>query len=141
MNIPRLLLAILAAFIVVFGTDYLIHAVWLMKDYDATKSLWRPEAEMEARFGWMLFAQFICGATFVLVWALGLFRRSVGAGAALGLLMGVFQQVWAIVNYVVTPMPGELAAKWFLSGIAQAIVLGIVTALIYPARNTAERTV
>jgi hypothetical protein len=56
--------------------------------------------------------------------------------------MGLFQQVWAIVDYVVLPMPAELAVKWFLSGLAQAILLGIVTALVYkpsvaPAGTTA----
>jgi hypothetical protein len=86
---------------------------------------------MNAHFAWMLLAQLLCAAMFVLVWAIGIFRRSVGAGAAFGLLMGLFQQVWAIVNYVVIPMPGALAGKWFVSGLAQAVLLGIVTALIY----------
>jgi hypothetical protein len=48
MNIPRLLLTIVVAFVVVFGTDYLIHGFWLMPDYNATKALWRPGAEMGA---------------------------------------------------------------------------------------------
>lgn len=139
MNVPRLLLAIVAAFAVIFVTDWLIHGFWLMPDYEATRSLWRTQPEMNARIGWMLFAQLLCGAMFVLVWALGLFRRSVGAGAAFGLLMGLFQQIWAIVNYVVIPMPGALAAKWFISGLGQAVLLGIAAALVY--RPAAERAI
>jgi hypothetical protein len=49
MNVPRLILAIVAGFIVIFATDYLIHGVWLVPDYSATKSLWQPDAEMNAR--------------------------------------------------------------------------------------------
>ncbi len=131
MNIKRLFLAMLAGFAVIFLTDMLIHGFWLARAYEATKALWRPEAEMHARIGWMFFAQFLCAAAFVVVWAGGLFRRTVGTGAAFGLVMGLFQQVWAIVNYVVIPMPGGLAAKWFLAGLAQAVLLGIVTALVY----------
>lgn len=138
MNIPRLLLAIVVGFLIIFGTDYLIHGVWLMPDYDATKSLWRPDAEMQTHFLWMLLAQFLCAATFAIVWAKGFAGRCVGMGIIFGLVMGMFQQVWAIVNYVVIPMPGALATKWYFSGLAQAILLGIVVALIYKPRATAS---
>jgi hypothetical protein len=135
MNMKRLILAIVAGFIVIFATDYLIHGLWLVPDYEATKSLWRPEAEMHSRFQWMILAQVICAVTFVIIWAKGVVGGSVGNGIAFGLLMGLFQQIWAIVDYVVIPMPGELAAKWFFSGLAQAVLLGIVTALVYKPKT------
>lgn len=138
MNMKRLLLAIVAAFVLIFVTDSLIHGFWLRPDYEATKSLWRPEAEMETQFHWMLFAQFLCAATFVIIWAKGFAGRDIATGVTFGLLMGLFQQIWAIINYVVLPMPGGLALKWFLSGLAQAVLLGIITALIYkPSQSLA----
>jgi hypothetical protein len=140
MNMKRLIFAIIAGWVVIFGTDFLIHGLWLKPDYDATKAIWRPENEMQAHFCWMLFAQFLCAATFVIIWAKGFAGGSVGCGAAFGLLMGLFQQVWAIVDYVVLPMPGELAVKWFCSGLVQAILLGIVTALVYKPSVAAAGT-
>ena len=134
MNIPRLLLAIVVGFLVVFGTDYLIHGVWLMPDYKATQSLWRPDAEMGTHILWMFFAQFLCAATAVIIWAMGFAGRPVSTGILFGLIMGIFQQVWAIIFYVVAPMPGDLAAKWFFSGLAQAVLVGIVAALLYKPR-------
>jgi hypothetical protein len=131
MNTKRLILAIIAGWVVIFGTDFLIHGLWLKPDYEATKAIWRPDNEMQAHFCWMLFAQFLCAATFVIIWAKGVGGGSIKCGFFFGLLMGLFQQVWAIVDYVVLPMPGELAVKWFCSGLAQAILLGIVTALVY----------
>ena len=142
MNMKRLILAIIAGWVVIFATDFLIHHLWLMPDYVATKSIWRPEAEMGTHICWMFFAQFLCAATFVIIWAKGFAGGSVGCGVVFGLLMGLFQQVWAIVNYVVLPMPGELAMKWFFSGLAQAILLGIVTALVYkPSGSSTEISV
>jgi hypothetical protein len=131
MNAKRLIIAIIAGFVLIFATDFLIHSVWLMRDYEATKALWRPETEMTKYVGWMFFAQFLCAATFAFIWAAGFAGRSVGAGAAFGLVMGLFQQIWAIVNYVVIPMPGALAAKWFISGLGQAVLLGMLVAAIY----------
>jgi hypothetical protein len=139
MNMKRLLLAIVVAFAVIFGTDFLIHGFWLNPDYEATKSLWRPENEMHTHFCWMLFAQFLCAATFVIIWAKGFAGRNIATGITFGLLMGLFQQIWAIINYVVMPLPGTLALKWFFSGLVQAILLGIVTAMIYKPEGAPDR--
>jgi hypothetical protein len=131
MNIKRLLAAIVVGFIVVFGTDFLIHAIWLHSDYEATKELWRPEAEMNSRFHWMLIAQFLCAAAFVIIWAQGFAGRSIAAAIVFGLLIGISQQVWVIISHVVSPLPGILAAKWFFAGLTQSVLLAIVTSLIY----------
>jgi len=131
MNIKRLLLAILAGWLVIFATDFLIHELWLGPLYQATKALWRPETEMHTQICWMFFAQFLIVLTFVLVWAKGFAGRSIGAAIAFGLLMGIFQQTWAIILFVVMPLPGELAVKWFVGGLVQAVLLGIVTSLVY----------
>ncbi len=59
MNIKRLILAIVVAFIVLWVTDFLIHGVWMTPDYRATQQLWRTDAEMTSRMGWMLCAQLL----------------------------------------------------------------------------------
>lgn len=137
MNIKRLILAILAGWVVIFATDFLIHHFWLGPVYEATKSIWRPEEEMQTRMCWMFVAQFLIVATFVIVWAKGFAGRSMGAAVIFGLLMGVFQQTWALILFVVLPIPGELAVKWLIGGLVQAVLLGIVTSLVYkPAASS-----
>jgi hypothetical protein len=134
MNVPRLLLAIVVAFVVIFGTDSLIHGMWLKADYEATKAIWRPESEMQQHMYCFFIAQFLCAATFVIIWAKGAAGRSIGAGIVFGLLMGMFQQVWVLINYAILPMPGDLAVKWYFSGLGQAVLIGIATALVYKPR-------
>ena len=131
MNMKRLLLAIVAAFAIVWGTDVLIHGFWLNPDYEATKQLWRSENEMQTHFHWMLLAQLLCAATFVIIWAKGFAGRDIATGITFGLLMGLFQGMWPIIHYVVQPLPGAIATKWLLAGVVQCVLLGIVTALIY----------
>jgi hypothetical protein len=122
--------------VVIFATDFLIHNLWLGPLYQATKPLWRPETEMYTHICWMFLAQFLIVSTFVLVWAKGFAGRSVGAGVNFGLLMGLFQQTWAIILFVVMPLPAELAVKWFFGGLVQAVLLGIVTSLVYKPAPT-----
>jgi hypothetical protein len=140
MNPSRLALAVLAGFVFIFASDFLIHAIWLAGDYKATAALWRPEDEMRTRFLYMLGAQFLCALAFLYIWAkTGWRRRSIADGCAFGFWMGLFQQVTTIVLYVVTPMPLGLAVKWFFAGLLQAVLLGALAALIYKPRVIGER--
>ncbi|MEO8440352.1 MAG: hypothetical protein ABI540_09035 [Spartobacteria bacterium] len=132
MNLKRLLLAIVVAFVFIFATDYLIHAVWLKPDYAATKELWRTEAEMGARFHWMLIAQLLVAIAFVIIWALGFATRGgLGLACGYGLLVGLIVQATTIITHVVSPLPASIAMKWFASGIVQIVLLGLIVALVY----------
>ena len=132
MNIKRLLLAILAAFVTIFMTDYLIHGIWLMPVYHATASLWRPEAEMGAYVGWMMGGYLLAAATFVLIWVKG-FAVQGGPRCAViyGLCMALFGQAETLIMYAVSPFTLEIVWKWFVAGVLQGIVLGVVTHLVY----------
>lgn len=84
MNIKRLILAIVVAFAVLWGTDFLIHGIWMMPDYRATQSLWRPETEMGSYMAWMLGAQLLFAITFVLVWVKGFASSTNKISCAIG---------------------------------------------------------
>jgi len=136
MNISRLLLAILAGFIFLFGSDFLVHAIWLKPDYMASMQLWRPDPEMASRFSWLIAGHLLCVITFVLIWAIGFAPGgNLTLAVIYGVLMGLFSQVNTIIAYVVSPMPGTLMTKWFVVGVVQAALLAIVTFMVYkPAR-------
>ena len=131
MNIPRLILAIIVGYAVLFGTDFLIHNLWMGPDYKATETLWRPEAEMTTHMLWMLGAQFLTVLTLNLLWTRWAETARLGCAIGFGFLMGAFSGAWAIVSYVILPMPGSIAAKWFFAGIAQCILLSVVAFFVY----------
>jgi hypothetical protein len=81
--------------------------------------------------GWMLGAQLLSVVTFVLLWTRWADTARLGCAIGFGFLMGAFSGVWAIVLYVILPLQGAIAAKWFFAGIVQCILLGIVTFLVY----------
>ena len=140
MNIKRLILAIVAGYVVIFLTDLLIHEKWMMADYEATQQLWRAKPEMGSLIGWMIGAQVLLVVTFVILWAMGTGSRAPTMACAIvfGALMGMFSGAWPIISYVVMPLPCPIACKWFFAGIAQCILLGIVTFFVYkPNQATA----
>jgi hypothetical protein len=132
MNPKRIVLAIIAVFAGVFITDFLIHGVWLQSRYKETMSLWRPETEMQTHMGWLMLGQFLFAATFVVLWAQG-FAASARFGCAClyGMYMGLFSQAATLVTYAVQPLPADIAAKWFVPGVAQGVLVGIIVFFVY----------
>ena len=132
MNTKRLIIAIVAGFLFYFGSDFLVHGVWMVSDYKATASLWRPDSEMTARMPWMMLAHLLYVVAFVILWAQGFAARACPKCAVLfGLFMGLFLQSNTLISYVVSPLPPVIAIKWFVAGLLQAVLLGIITFFTY----------
>lgn len=140
MNPKRLILAIVAVFVGVFVTDFLIHGVWLQSTYKETMNLWRSETEMRAHMGWLMLGQFLVAATFVVLWAKGFAATACIRCACLyGMFMGLFSQAATLVTYAVQPLPGSLAVKWFIAGVAQGVLMGVLVFFVYkPKPETAQ---
>ena len=132
MNSKRLILAIVAVFVGVFVTDYLIHEVWLKSTYEQTMNLWRPKADMQARFVWLMLGQFLAAATFATLWAKGFAGSGRIRRACLyGLCMGLFSQATTFITFAVQPFPRDLAVKWVVAGLAQGVLMGLLVSFVY----------
>ena len=132
MNPKRLIIAIIVVFVGVWATDFLIHGVWLQSTYAATMSLWRPEADMQAHMTWLMLGQFLFAAVFVVLWAKGFASlKCPGAACLYGTLMGLFSQATTLITYAVQPFPAGLAVKWFVSGVVQGLLLGLLVFFVY----------
>jgi len=132
MNTKRLILTIVVMCVAVFLTNFLIHGVWLQSTYKETMSLWRTESEMNARFGWMLLGQFLFASTFAAIWAAGFAEKQcLRCAVCYGLLMALFSQAGTLISYVVTPLPPSLVVKWFVAGVVQGVLMGLLVYLVY----------
>ena len=82
--------------------------------------------------GWLTLGQFIAALAFVVIWAQG-FAANAGPGRACsyGVFMGLLMQAATLVSYAVQPLPAALAIKWFVSGILEAVLLGLLVYLVY----------
>jgi hypothetical protein len=139
MNLKSLLLTIVVAFVTVWATDFLIHAVWLSSTYAATKELWRPEAEMVSKMPFMLLGQFLVAAAFTLIYAACVAeKRCLSCTLKFAGCMGLSAAAGQIILYAVVPWPGLLVAKWFAACIVQAPVLGLVVFKVYRPSAPAE---
>jgi hypothetical protein len=66
------------------------------------------------------------------LWAKGFAEKACPVCAAMfGLFMGLFSHAGIIISYAVQPMPGSLIAKWFVSGLAQGVLMGLLVFFVY----------
>jgi hypothetical protein len=126
----KLVLAIVAAYVVLMLTNYLVHQVWLMSDYAAIPASHRSLAGIMHRFWAMAAGQFFFAALFAYVYTRGAEKKPwLAQGIRYGILIAFLTVIpTALGEYVVYIVPYQLAIKWMVAGGIQLIILGLIVA-------------
>ena len=126
----RLLAATIAVFAFIFGYDFLYHGMYLADEYQATASLWRPEASMGEYMRYLTIGQLIIA--FGVVWLV--FRSERGgwlAGAVTGIAIATIAAGTNLIFFAVQPLPADLVCSWITSGFIQTAIAGAIAGSIY----------
>ncbi len=121
-----------AVFIGMSILDYLIHVVILSPAYmsDPMKSLFRPDMEGKV---WIFYVVYlIMSFFFTLIFSKGYEGKGIGEGIRYGLYIGLMLATpMAYASYAMYPIPYSIALQWFIYGIIQYIILGIIVAAVF----------
>lgn len=132
MNTKRFALSCLAVYVVYQILGYLIHQVWLAPTYQQLAHIWRPESELSSKMWIMFVTSAVWTVMFVYIFVKGYEARGLMEGVRYGAIIGIFFAIpQAYDNYAILPIPYSLALRWFLSGLAGSLVLGVIVAAIY----------
>ncbi len=142
MNTKRWVITSLVVFVVSQILDYVIHGVILAGAYQATAMLWRPMEEMMSMMWMMWVSGLVFSFIFVFVFAKGYEGKGIWEGLRFGLLMGVFFGVpMSLGTYASMPITAGIAWGWFIYGVIEMALLGIIAALLYkPAETPVSKT-
>lgn len=134
----KLVIATIAAYVVLMATNYLIHSLWLMPDYDAIASSHRSAAGIMHRFWAMALGQFFFAAMFAYIYTRGRENKSwLEQGIRYGMVMTFMTVVpYSLSEYTVYIVPYMLAIKWMIGGGIQLIILGLIVAAIFKDGGT-----
>lgn len=127
--LKRVLIAIVAVFVIWSVLDFVIHGVLLEPTYRATAQLWRPMNEM--KMGLLHFVTLVSSACFVGIYALLIQPKSLAIGLTYGLIYGVstgFGMGYGTYSFM--PIPHYLALVWFIGVLVEATVGGLLAAAI-----------
>ncbi len=141
MNTKKLLVTFIVVFVLLSVMGYIIHGVLLASTYDMeeVQAAFRPEAEMSSNMWILPVTDLFWSFFFVFFFAKGYEGKGIMEGLRFGFYMGLF---WSLVSsyqsYVFYAIPYSLALKWFIFGMIQMLILGVVASLIYkPAAKSA----
>ncbi|HKS80274.1 MAG TPA: hypothetical protein VJR23_02110 [Candidatus Acidoferrales bacterium] len=128
----KLIAAIVAAYVILMGTNYLIHSIILMPDYDAIPLSHRDNAGIMHRMWEMAIGQFLLAVVFAYIYRRGVERKS---WAMQGIRYGILMTFLIVIpnslsEYMVYLIPHILAIKWMILGGIQMILMGLAVAAI-----------
>lgn len=123
--------------VVAVGWNALVHLVVLRADNAMMQPLRRTDLSHGLLCSLLLTAA-LC-VLFVIGYARVARRASLGEGVRYGLWFGCLAGLLVDLNqYLLYPIPGPLAAKWFLSGLIEFILYGALVTRLYPVRPDAR---
>ncbi len=130
MNVKRYLLASLAVFVTGFVLEFLINNVILKATYEQLKHLWRPDMDSLMWLGPIIGV--VLSLLLTYIFTKGYEGKGIMEGVRFGVVMGLFMSFpMALGTYMMIAIPGSLAVEWFIFGMIEYIIYGIVVAAIY----------
>jgi len=135
LNIKRFIIAVISVFVCFPVLDFLIHFIILGPTYQEYKDLWRPD--MMSKMWIMYITSFVLSFLFVYIFKKGYEGKGLAEGIRYGIILGLLINTLGAFNqYAVYPVSFSLALKWFIYGMIEFIICGMVAALIYKPKKT-----
>ncbi len=130
MNVKRYIIASFAAFILFEIFNFVIHGLILAGAYEATAAIWRSDMDS---IMWIIYlVDLVKAFLFVYIFIKGYQARGWHEGLRFGFIIGLFVSLGTgFESYATYPIPFSMALQWFIYGVVQFILCGILTALIY----------
>ncbi len=132
-NTKKFIIAVIAIYIIKQILDFIIHGLILEPTYEKMSDIWRPD--MEDKMWVMYVTGFVFSFLFVHIYHFfmkGHFKSGVATGFCYGLLMGLLMEGGGMFNdYALYNLSAGLMWQWFIFGMIQMIIYGIVVSYIY----------
>ena len=131
MNWKRFFFAFIAAFVFLFVFGFLWYATLMHDAHREVSTLLRPEADLKSYFGWLALGQFVMAFFFTLLCARYVPSEGAGAGALLGLLVGLVYAGPHLISFAVQPLTVKILCGWIAGAVIQFTVAGAIVGAIY----------
>jgi len=136
MNWKRFFFAFIAAFVFLFVFGFLWYGTLMHGAHKEVPTLLRPEAAFQSYFGWLALGQFVMAFFFTLLCARYVPDGRAGAGALLGILVGLVYAGPHLISFAVQPLTFKILCGWIAGAVIQFAVAGAIVGAIYKPATT-----
>ncbi|MFL6504809.1 MAG: hypothetical protein ACJ8KC_05280 [Candidatus Udaeobacter sp.] len=131
MNWKKFFFAFIAAFVFLFVFGFLWYATLMHGAHREVATLLRPESELGSYFGWLALGQFVMAFFFTLLCTRYVPSGRAGAGALLGLLVGLVYAGAHLISFAVQPLTFKILCGWIAGAVLQFTIAGAIIGAIY----------
>jgi len=131
----KCLIPVVAVFAVIFVFQWLYHGTYMMPLYEATASMWRPEAEMQNMMWVCISTKLVMAMVISCLYCCMAKGAACGGkcpktGAKFGLKIGLLLGAHDFASYMWLPVQMEIPLKWLVGDVIMGVLIGVVLALI-----------
>src|SRR5215831_1525037 len=131
MNWKKFFFAFIAAFVVLFVFGFLWYATLMHDAHREVPTLLRPEADLKDYFKWLALGHLVMAFFFTVLCTRYVPNGRVGAGAVLGLLVGLVYAGPHLISFAVQPLTFKILFGWIAGAVIQFTIAGAIVGTIY----------
>jgi hypothetical protein len=131
MNWKKFLFAFIAAFAFLFVFGFLWYATLMHGAHREVPMFLRPEADLKSHFGWLALGHLVMAFFFTLLCARYVPGGRAGAGAMLGVLVGLVYAGPHLISFAVQPLTVKILCGWIAGAVIQFTIAGAIVGAIY----------
>jgi hypothetical protein len=133
----KVLIGSVVVFVAMMILSYMVDGLILGSTYESLKNIWRPDMESKM---WIYYIIMIVGAFFFsFIFSKGYEGKGILEGVRYGLYIGIWMSIgMAYGTYAMIAIPYSLALQWFIYGVIQYVIYGVLLALVFEKKPAAE---
>jgi hypothetical protein len=131
MDWKKFFFAFVAAFVVLFVFGFVWYATLMHDAHREVPTLLRPESDLKNYFGWLALGHFVMAFFFTLLCVRYVPSGPAGAGALIGLLVGLVYAGPHLISFAVQPLTFKILCGWIAGAVIQFTVAGAIIGAIY----------
>ena len=131
MNWQKFFIAFIAAFAFLFVFGFLWYGTLMHGVHREVPTLLRPEADFGSYFKWIIVGHIVMAFFFTLLCARYVPTGGAGAGALLGILVGLMYAGPHLISFAVQPLTVKILFGWIAGAVIQFAIAGAIVGGIY----------
>ena len=127
-------LGFIASFITIEILEAIVNMVILSSAYQSTMSVWRPDMMSKK---WIFHVVMLVGMFFfAFIFSKGYENKGIIEGVRYGIYIGIWLSVGkAYGTYAMIAIPYSLALQWFIYGVLEYVIAGVVLAFVFGQKS------
>jgi hypothetical protein len=139
MNYKRGAIALIVAFVAIFGFEFVWHGILMKPAYTETAAPWRADSDFLKHFWLLLLGHVVVAFAFTELYISKIGVQSAPAGMGYGFMIGIFVAGGDFIRFAVQPVTIKILWMWIAGGLIEFAILGALVGAIYkpqPPRAT-----